>query len=87
METEVEPCQCVYPDKCFCPVELKPHVVVVFDAYDEDTISFTLGPYATLADAQKAWREAEPKIQGEHRQRSIQQCVGIGDIPDWELQP
>ena len=59
-------------------------VVIFFDRYDEDSVSFVLGPFDNLQDAQAATKRAIEKTDSGYRRYSIQECRSLRQIPEWE---
>jgi hypothetical protein len=60
------------------------YVVMFYDRWDDSTISFTLGPYDGLKAAQSAANLAKDQIPGGYRPHSIQKCLGLHELPEWE---
>jgi hypothetical protein len=57
------------------------YVLIVFDQYDESSVSYVLGPYDTLCETQEVRREVCP-IQ--YRKTCIQRLRAKTKLPEWE---
>lgn len=60
------------------------YVVIVRDRYDEESISFVLGPFEDLKAAQDAWMQANKQMEGGYRPHSIERLRRLSDLPEWE---
>lgn len=60
-------------------------VVVVFDKYDEENVSYIMGPFTSLTDAQDAAKARLNFPGNSYRRYTIQRLYSDKAVPQWEL--